>query len=746
MSSKTSSALASAVHPPVGTLIDGGSLELVEVLGVGGYGVVYRAVDARQPSGPKSYAVKCLVASGHQTPRQRQVHIREIALHQIASAHPGVVTLHRVVEHLNHTYIIMDYAPDHDLFTQILHSCRYLGDDGLIKDVFLQLLDAVEYCHSLGIYHRDLKPENILCFDDGLRVAVTDFGLATTDKLSDEFRTGSVYHMSPECQGGDFAPTGNYSPMFNDIWSLGIILLNLATGRNPWKSATPGDPTFQAYLRDPMGFLPTVLPISPEVNEILVRMLEVDWRERMTLREVRYAIEDISSFYSDGVVFEGSMARCPWESGMDIDSASSGTSPDEIPPHSPPTQSSYTEDVNTRLVSHWSKDSSSDIVFATQSLAAESSYGGGLWTTYSSCGATWAFESPVSSDSEHDHFQMDFFDRSGTSSATQSPESSLPPTPNNIDMTFGSRIAKPDVRSLMINTNITRPRIYDADGSMAETYSTGTSMMHTAIEYDPYSSMFFLNSPITDGKGVVIMPDSAITAVGEDKEMTSPTIYTSSSATEMSSPSYYSESSSSNSSLGGDLHFTRSTTPSPEPLHWTMFRSTQVQSPPAQQCQLSSSVSTSMTDVLPPSRLPRTVFTPFKAYQQDAIPHTAPGNNVNFNGTTKPKALSRFAIKFFPRSSSPTPPPTTPASAVSHGRNAADSPYSAFPRRETPPPTAEQAAWNSSPLATQTAAVQQQEGGRGRASSSAHQQPAQLRSPRSHWFLPGRFRAASVVN
>ena len=197
MSSKTSAALASPIHPPVGTLIDGGSLELVEVLGVGGYGVVYRAVDTRPISNPKSYAVKCLVASGHQTLRQRQIHIREIALHQIASAHPGVVTLHRVVDEFNHTYLVMDYAPDHDLFTQILHSCRYLGDDGLIKDVFLQLLDAVEYCHALGIYHRDLKPENILCFDDGLRVAITDFGLATTEQKSDEFRTGSIYHMSP---------------------------------------------------------------------------------------------------------------------------------------------------------------------------------------------------------------------------------------------------------------------------------------------------------------------------------------------------------------------------------------------------------------------------------------------------------------------------------------------------------------------------------------------------------------------
>ena len=207
MSTKTS-----PVHPPVGTLIDGGSLKLVDVLGVGGYGVVYRAIDTRQAASPKSYAVKCLISSGHQPPRQRQIHIREIALHQLASVHPGVVTLHRVVEEGSYTYIVMDFAPDHDLFTQILHSCRYLGDDALIRNIFLQLLDAVEYCHSLGIYHRDLKPENILCFDDGLRIAITDFGLATTDKLSDEFRTGSVYHMSP----------GEYLSLFpTNFWPIG---------------------------------------------------------------------------------------------------------------------------------------------------------------------------------------------------------------------------------------------------------------------------------------------------------------------------------------------------------------------------------------------------------------------------------------------------------------------------------------------------------------------------------------------
>jgi serine/threonine protein kinase len=197
MPSKQPSSANTPPPPALGTVIDNNTIELVEVLGVGGYGVVYRAVDTRDPL-LTSYAVKCLISSHiHHSARQRQLHIREIALHRLASAHPNVVTLHRVVEEGNYTYIIMDYASDGDLFSQILHNCRYLGHDHLIKHIFLQLLDAVEYCHSLGIYHRDLKPENVLCFDGGMRVAITDFGLATTDMFSEEFRTGSVYHMSP---------------------------------------------------------------------------------------------------------------------------------------------------------------------------------------------------------------------------------------------------------------------------------------------------------------------------------------------------------------------------------------------------------------------------------------------------------------------------------------------------------------------------------------------------------------------
>ncbi|KAJ6595837.1 kinase-like domain-containing protein [Mycena vulgaris] len=436
-------------HPAPGTRIDHGALELVEVLGVGGYGVVYRAIETHSPT-PCQYAVKCLMHP--HTPgaaRQRQLHIREIALHQLSSAHPNVVTLHRVVEEDGHTYIIMDYASDGDLFSQILYGCRYLGNTRLIKHIFNQLLDAVYYCHSLGIYHRDLKPENVLCFDGGYRVAITDFGLATTEKLSEEFRTGSVYHMSPECQGGEFAPTGSYSPMFNDIWSLGIVLLNLTTGRNPWKAATLSDSTFRAYLRDPSEFLTTVLPISAELNDVLVRMLEIDWRHRMTIPELRVALEGVTHFYSEGAVFDGSMARCPWEVGVDLEASS-------------PVKGSFPRRSLQPCRPEWSKESS--LVFTHPDEASDSS---------SNTHDKYIFERPRTPP------PIDYAAFVVTPSIVDFPPRRQP---------NANAVRKP----LTINTNCISPQYYAAKNISLDSTSTGSSAMQTAVDDDPYASSFFL--------------------------------------------------------------------------------------------------------------------------------------------------------------------------------------------------------------------------------------------------------------
>ncbi|KXN86958.1 Negative regulator of sexual conjugation and meiosis [Leucoagaricus sp. SymC.cos] len=321
-------------YPQIGTVFDEGRLRLMSVIGTGGYGVVYQATDTHS-SAYRSYAVKCLIRSD----AHRQSHVREIALHTLASAHPGIITLHRIVEEDVYLYFVMEYAPDQDLFVQILHKCRYLGNSFLIKSAFLQLLAALEHCHSLGIYHRDLKPENIVCFEDGRRLALTDFGLATTQGTSGEFRTGSVYHMSPECQTSDATCEGIYSPQSCDIWSLGIVLLNIVTGRNPWKSANKQDPTFRSYRRNPYCLLPKILPISPELNDVLIMMLSIEWRARPSIPEIRAAFDRVDDFYSTDVIFEGNVARCSWETGMDLGTGVHKPLPDirvELPPPSQP--------------------------------------------------------------------------------------------------------------------------------------------------------------------------------------------------------------------------------------------------------------------------------------------------------------------------------------------------------------------------------------------------------------------------
>jgi serine/threonine-protein kinase ULK1 len=76
--------------------------------------------------------------------------------------------------------------------------------------------------------------------------------------------------------------------------------------------------------------LPQFFPVSSHLNDIPVGMLHVDWRRRMTLPEIRRVIEALDNFYSEGVVFEGSMTRCSWEAGMDIDSDSSTKGDDSL--------------------------------------------------------------------------------------------------------------------------------------------------------------------------------------------------------------------------------------------------------------------------------------------------------------------------------------------------------------------------------------------------------------------------------
>jgi serine/threonine protein kinase len=147
------------------------------------------------------YAVKALNKLGLDS-RQRKFQQREIRLHHHASQHPNVVSLVKILDDPDCTYVVIEFCPEGDLFTSITDRGHYVGDDLLAKRIFLQILDAVQFCHSQGIYHRDLKPENILVTDGGMNVKLADFGLATTDFFSTDYGCGSTFYMSPgQCPG-----------------------------------------------------------------------------------------------------------------------------------------------------------------------------------------------------------------------------------------------------------------------------------------------------------------------------------------------------------------------------------------------------------------------------------------------------------------------------------------------------------------------------------------------------------------
>lgn len=302
----------------LGETISNGRLKLVQRLGEGAYGVVYRAVETEPSSSSssntdiKEYAVKVL-AKAPESSRRWLFQQREILGHKVVSENPNVVTLHRVIEKKGYVYLVTDYCPGGDMFSAIMERRMFCGRDDLIKKVFVQIVDAVHSCHEKGIFHRDLKPDNIFCMDkDASEIALGDFGLSTSSTKSRSFGCGSAYYLSPgeyphnqkirdadayilECIGKefDFRP---YSPQTGDVWALGIILCNMIVGRNPWHYATTDDQCFLRFMANP-EYLPSVLPISEAANQIFRRIFTFDPSSRITIPELRELILEADTFF-----------------------------------------------------------------------------------------------------------------------------------------------------------------------------------------------------------------------------------------------------------------------------------------------------------------------------------------------------------------------------------------------------------------------------------------------------------------
>jgi serine/threonine protein kinase len=193
--------ILTAIMPSIsklsGRFIKDGRLQLLEVLGKGSYGTVYRALDVSSLELPKQvyYAVKVMLKSSRRS-EQHAIHNRESVLHKSVCDHPNIISMYDIICDDTYRFVVLALCPGGQMFTPITR-CRFYLQDDLIKSIFIQLIDALHYCHEKGIFHRDIKPDNILCSSDSSKVFLADFGLATKREVSNHLRCGSLNYMSP---------------------------------------------------------------------------------------------------------------------------------------------------------------------------------------------------------------------------------------------------------------------------------------------------------------------------------------------------------------------------------------------------------------------------------------------------------------------------------------------------------------------------------------------------------------------
>jgi len=246
-------------------------------LGSGGMGVVYEAEDERLG---RRVAMKFLSAELEQDSQALERFQREA---RAASSlnHPGICTVYAIEHHEGHLFLVMELLEGGTLTSAMGHEPFELNR---LFSVAIQLADALESAHSRGIVHRDIKPANVF-INNRDQVKILDFGLAKIDStapLGDEETVaagpltaagvvlGTVAYMSPE------QARGKLTDARTDIFSLGSMLYQLATGNLPFEGETSAV-VFDAILnRDPQPIAQTNSALPAELGRILDKALEKD--------------------------------------------------------------------------------------------------------------------------------------------------------------------------------------------------------------------------------------------------------------------------------------------------------------------------------------------------------------------------------------------------------------------------------------------------------------------------------------
>ncbi|KAF7096961.1 hypothetical protein CFC21_098840 [Triticum aestivum] len=249
-----------------------GRYEVGRTIGQGSFAKVKFAVDADTGA---PVAMKVLDKATILNNRMLQQIKKEISIMKIVR-HPNIIRLNEVLAGQTKIYIIMELITGGELFDKIARQGKLRENEA--RKYFQQLIDAINYCHSKGVYHRDLKPENLLLDSRG-NLKVSDFGLSSLSKNGFLHTTcGTPNYVAPEVLSD-----GGYDGSAADIWSCGVILYVLMAGYLPFEEndlPTLYDKITAAHFSCPDWF-------SQGAKSLIQRILDPNPKTRMTIKEMK---------------------------------------------------------------------------------------------------------------------------------------------------------------------------------------------------------------------------------------------------------------------------------------------------------------------------------------------------------------------------------------------------------------------------------------------------------------------------
>ena len=276
----------------IGMKLDG-RYEVLQLIGVGGMADVYKGIDIMEN---RVVAVKILKNEYCENEEFIKAFRNESKAIAVLS-HPNIVKIYDVGYENKMQYIVMEYIDGITLK-------EFIEEQGLLKwrdcvHFTIQILRALQLAHDRGIVHRDIKPQNVMIMSDG-SIKVMDFGIARFSRSdsghTDEKTMGSVHYVSPE------QASGSRTDERSDIYSVGVMMYEMLTGRKPFDGETPVEVALKHMNDEPKMPTEYVTSLYAGLEEIILHAMEKEPSKRY--QSASSMIRDIEAFKQDqSIVF-----------------------------------------------------------------------------------------------------------------------------------------------------------------------------------------------------------------------------------------------------------------------------------------------------------------------------------------------------------------------------------------------------------------------------------------------------------